>query len=149
MSLQIENLCDSQRMKIEADVQEELGRLPRSLNDAYQVIYQQIERLGRNGRAIAEKTFQWLLCARRPLSSSELIIAVTSNGGESKEHAAVSARNILDLCFNLVVLDQSLDVFRFAHLSVAEFLGKKPEYSHSMANSVATDSVEHNINNTI
>lgn len=127
-------------MKIEADVQAELGRLPKSLDDAYSVIYQQIDNLGSHGHDIAQKTFQWLLCSKRPLESSELIAAVTSTSGVMPSSVKLSNRNILDLCLNLVVFDKSFDRFRFAHLSVAEFLEKKPQYSPTMANSAAAES---------
>lgn len=47
---------------------------------------------------------------------------------------------VLDLCHNLVVYDEGLDVFRFAHLSVREFLEKRPEFSDISCNILAAES---------
>ena len=41
----------------------------------------------------------------------------------------VSHDKILDLCRNFVAYDEELDVFRFAHLSVREFLEERSEFS--------------------
>lgn len=46
----------------------------------------------------------------------------------SCEDAELSAEDLVDLCSNFVVLDTALDVFRFAHLSVREFLEIKDDY---------------------
>lgn len=47
-------------------------------------------------------------------------------------------QDILDLCCNLVVFDDSLDVFRFCHASVREFLELQPRFSFQNVNIHAT-----------
>ena len=81
VNLQIENLCDSSRIKIEGDLVDELDRLPRS-----------------------------------------------------SEHRNLSVSDVLDVCSTLVVYDEVLDIFRFAHLSVREFLESQTGYTPSDAN---------------
>ena len=43
------------------------------------------------------------------------------------------------MCCNLVVFDTNLDTFRFAHLSVREFLEKQPDYVSSAINARAAE----------
>ena len=67
VSLQLQNLCDPRRMQIEADVQQELGHLPKTLADLYAVIYKQILNSGQHSRQIAERVLKWLLiCSKTP-----------------------------------------------------------------------------------
>ena len=49
----------------------------------------------------------------------------------SCEDADLSAEDLIDLCSGFVVLDIALDIFRFAHLSVREFLETKDDYEPS------------------
>jgi hypothetical protein len=51
----------------------------------------------------------------------------------------VSKDQVLDICCNFVIFDGTLDTFRFAHLSVREFLEKKPEYEIKSINSTVAE----------
>ena len=131
MSLQIENLCDSRRIKIEGDLVNELTRLPRTLADMYALILENIRQIEQRGRTVAEKVFKWLICTRN--ASSRLTIAACSE--ELLTHRqSVSISDILDVCSTLVIYDEALDKFRFAHLSIREFLESQPGYTPSEAN---------------
>ncbi|ERF76446.1 hypothetical protein EPUS_07326 [Endocarpon pusillum Z07020] len=117
VTLQIENLCDSQRIKIEDDVQHEVGRLPRTLKESYDPLVGRILSLADPSRVLAEQLFKWLLCAQKLMKFSELKAAMKS----SFAYKDLSVDKVLDMCSNLVVVD-NLGVFRFAHLSVRECL---------------------------
>ena len=127
-SLQLEMLC---KMRTDQDVRQRLGRMPPKLEQLYEEIYQKTlnESQGEVGRSIISNTLKWLLCAQRPMKSSEFCTAVVWKSVPAEE---LTKEKVLDLCHNFVVFDDSLDVFRFAHLSVREFLEKRAEY---MANS--------------
>lgn len=131
MSLQIENLCDSRRIKIEGDLVDELARLPRSLADMYALILANIGQIEQRGRTVAEKIFKWLLCTKD--ARSQVTIAACS-GTIATDCRRLSTSDILDVCSTLVVYDEALDRFRFAHLSVREFLESQPGYTPSDAN---------------
>jgi ankyrin repeat protein len=77
-----------------------------------------------NGRLVAQKTLQWLLYAQSQLSCEQLIEAV-KNGRSS----SLNTSEILDLCGNLIVIDSELNIFRFAHLSVREFLESHTDFT--------------------
>ncbi len=46
---------------------------------------------------------------------------------------------LLDLCCNFVIYDEGLDIFRFAHLSVQEFLDTLPQFSLAVSHFLAAE----------
>ena len=137
VSLQLQNLCDPRRMQIEADVQQELGHLPKTLADLYAVIYKQILNSGQHSRQIAERVLKWLLIAQRPLKPAELLAAVSVD--YYGKFTKLNSQDILNITCNLVVLDKFSDAFRYAHLSVLEYLETKPEYSRDNTHLMAAE----------
>lgn len=88
-------------------------------------------------RQYTRHTLAWLLSARKKLSSAELLAAVSIAVPSRRQ---LTINQILDLCCNLVVLDSELDTFRFAHLSVREFLEKQGEFANDRSNALAAES---------
>ena len=131
MNLQIQNFCDSRRIKVEEDLLQELTKLPKGLAGMYSVMLGNISQIEQHGRSIAETALKWLLCAFK--SSSTTIIAACS-AENSRECRTLSVHDVLDVCSNLVIYDEACDEFRFAHLSVQEFLESQPGYTSSEAN---------------
>ena len=82
--------------------------------------------------AVVEAVLSWLLFCQKPLLTSAFVQAVSFT---LEDRPVLSTTLILDLCFNLVVVDKSLDVFRFAHLSVQEYLQSKKIYNAALAHS--------------
>ena len=118
-----------------------LGKLPDTLEASYDTIYHQMMQRKESGR-IAENTVRWLLCSKRQLQSSELIAAaVLTNRHETdttgEEADQYEEDDILQFSSNLVVLDQSLGVFRLAYLSVREYFEKKEGYEQSSIQNMA------------
>ena len=128
--LQIQNLCDPERMIVASDVEDALQRLPTTLIALYSSILDRIDRIAPHGRLLATKTLSWILCARRPLDPVILTQMLQPSGSGNP----FDAQDILGLCCNLVVLDNSLNVFRFAHASVREFLESQPRFSYQKIN---------------
>ncbi|KAK7524373.1 hypothetical protein IWZ03DRAFT_411152 [Phyllosticta citriasiana] len=52
-TLQIQNVCNQQRFKLESDVREEPGKLPTSLKESYPGIYEQILNSGPHSKRLA------------------------------------------------------------------------------------------------
>ena len=126
-SLQIQLLCNPERIRIEEDVIEELGSLPRGLKESYDVIYQQIMGLAAPSRILATRVFRWLMCAQSLLAPGELLAAV-SMGTHLKSYTTA---NILSVCCNLVVVDDN-GYFKFAHLSVREYFESLETFSSGL-----------------
>ena len=117
-----------QKMQITNDVKRNLTTLPDTLMLAYDEIYNGV--LAQKGSAprIALNTFRWIQCSKEPLSSQCLLDAVTvevNSSGEFSHGAPATVQQLLTICQNLMVFDNTLATFRFAHLSVDENLETK------------------------
>ena len=116
VELQLQYLCT---LKSKDDVEDRLGHLPPTLIEIYGDIYsRKIETLAENSKILVENIIQWLLCCQESLEIDVLMAAVTAS---SRRKCSTKAQ-VLDLTANLVTHDEELNVFRFAHLSVKEYL---------------------------
>ena len=116
---------------------EELGRLPPDLADTYAQIFEHVKRLGSQSRGIAERSLKWLMCQARELSEAEFLAAVSM--GSERESVNLTKETILFICGNLVMYDHELKVFRFAHLSVREYLETQSEFTLGAAHALAAE----------
>lgn len=122
--LQIENLC---RMKLEADVRAAMPKLSSdTLESLYADTFERISTGETFARKIAIQAFSLLMCLQEPLSPAAFLTAIAMADPHHR-HLEFNLSDLLDTCFNLVVLDSKLNVLRFAHVSVQEFLESKPD----------------------
>lgn len=137
VDLQIKNLCDNDRFHFEVDIRAELGKLPRGLKETYSKIFHTILAYQDRSKLLTMRTLKWVMCARRPLSPAELIMAISVDlDNNIAQPPSLDKETILRFCNNLVIWDCELDVLRFSHLSVQEFLEEtsfKIADAHSMA----------------
>ena len=131
VSLQLQFL---RTLKRADKVWKRLGELPKDLSKIYDDIYRvKIEEVEEQG-SIAKNAFNLLLSLKTPLKHEEFLQALYFCGDDKTD---VSAEDLLDFGCNFLVLDAELDVFRFAHLSVREYLDTRSEYgpecSHALA----------------
>ncbi|KAF3063054.1 hypothetical protein CFAM422_010404 [Trichoderma lentiforme] len=106
------------KMRTNQRIRERLGKLPTSLTEAYEEIY-----LRNEEKAILERVVKWVLCARRPLTSDELLMAIRleSNLESLTVSDPIDESTLESICSHLVVLDSQLQVWKFSHASVAEY----------------------------
>ncbi|KAK9425528.1 putative NACHT domain-containing protein [Seiridium unicorne] len=111
------------KLETEAAIRDRLGRLPDTLKSAYDEIYYKIQAQHKYDQSLANRAFKWVMCARIPLSSEELLSAIRLDSeGESFDVSdEVNESQLLHLCNNLLVLDPQRKVWRFSHLSVTEY----------------------------
>ncbi|KAF7125236.1 hypothetical protein CNMCM5793_001414 [Aspergillus hiratsukae] len=129
-SLQLQTLRE---LKTEAAIRERMGHLPKKLSDIYDEILQRIEAYpSAADHAYARNALCWLLCAICPLDINQFLALISLSCNRQ-----VSLDQILDLCCNLVVFDTSSSTFRFAHLSVREYLEAHPKYVPRKSHKVA------------
>ncbi|KAL9102975.1 MAG: hypothetical protein Q9163_001928 [Psora crenata] len=131
-SLQIQNLCDPESMQLEDDVMNALKQLPETISDLYKALFERINRLKPMGCVVAGDALRWLLCAQRPLSIDELVLAVTTTGTHR-----LTMEDILNLCCNLIVADVPSNRFRFAHASVREYFEDHPDFKINLNHTFA------------
>ncbi|OAA62771.1 Ankyrin repeat-containing domain protein [Niveomyces insectorum RCEF 264] len=117
--LQIKQLLE---LQTEAALRSRLGRLPKGLQAAYDEIYGKIATGNEHEKILADRAFLWVMCARKPLTSDELLSAVRLDPAVITHLSeAVDEDILLSLCNNLLVLDGRQRVWRFSHLSVTEY----------------------------
>ncbi|KAI4129777.1 MAG: hypothetical protein LQ338_002087 [Usnochroma carphineum] len=121
------------------DVEDALLCLPPTLFQLYDVIMKRIDRIASHGRALAKKALRWLLCAREPLTSAVLLEILEYDGRVGPKASHILEDQVLNLCCNLVVLDDTLNVFRFAHASVRDFLEEQPGFESQAINVSAAE----------
>lgn len=82
----------------------------------------------------AHTVLQWLLYAEGLVSPDMTTSALAVTPGEALPDTVRWTREtILHICHNLVIYDEGLEVFRFAHFSVQEFLIRQPEFGPERA----------------
>ncbi|KAJ4264299.1 hypothetical protein NW762_005495 [Fusarium torreyae] len=116
VDLQVETL---KHTKLDEDLKSKLGRLPQTLDYSYYTIYCNIKGAGSNAKRLADGVFLWLLYGRKALQTEVFAAFISFVTGTSS--IPLKPQHLLDVCGNLIEIDQSLNVFRFVHLSVREF----------------------------
>jgi hypothetical protein len=135
--LQLQYLCS---FRLDSDMKKSLGRLPPDLHDLYAEIYEMIStQPGEDQVRVFKNVLDWLLCAQATLKSNEFLCAVSMDPQSGNIISVVSKELVLEICSNFVVFDAQLDTFRFAHLSVREFLEKRAEYNNETTNALAAE----------
>lgn len=126
------------QMKLEADVRAAMAKLPNdTLDFLYSASFNKIISGGLAARDTAMRVFSWLLCLQEPLSPAAFLtgLSMADQGNPAKPPPTLS--EVLDICSNLVIVDPELEVLRFAHVSVQEFLETNsnflPSYNHRFA----------------
>ncbi|KAI0440072.1 hypothetical protein F4803DRAFT_528891 [Xylaria telfairii] len=121
-NLQIKQLLD---LRTKHQIRERLGKLPKDLEAAYDQIYERIEGLDMNSKALSLRALKWITCAYKPLNNEELLAAVHVDPEEGLPKSLdTTEADLLDWCANLIRVDSQQDppVWRVSHLSVVEYL---------------------------
>jgi hypothetical protein len=135
-SLHIESLCDPAQIKTTSNVLDALAHLPRDLQVSYDSILTKISSSQYPNPELANRILKWLLCAQVSLSSQIFIFAV---GWDINDQDPIQLSDVLSICCNLVVYDEETDRFRFAHLSVQEYLERLENFSPAESNALAAE----------
>ena len=117
VDLQLKNLCQQES---DPDILKELYLLPQGLYQTYARILCEMKKKPMTLQSLARKCLMWVFYAQRPLSMTELQVAVAIERPPSKTATAkYSAEAILGSCSNLLM---EIDGFvRPIHYSVREF----------------------------
>lgn len=113
------------KFKTNQSILERLGKLPKSLEHAYDEIYTQNEGYE---MVILQRAVKWVLCAAEPLSNDVLLWAIRlETQTDSKSEVAlilsspITQSTLESICCNLIVRDSQLKVWKFPHASAAEY----------------------------
>ena len=100
--------------------------MPEGLTATYERICQKIARHSLRQRSLAERIFNWTICARRPLRFEELKEAVAIDLDDiswdrKKISAETDGKRFLCVCGNLAVYHERDNTVRLAHHTVEKF----------------------------
>jgi hypothetical protein len=105
----------------ERDIRARLGHLPKGLEQSYDELLAAIRAQPGSVPVVAERAFQWVMCALRPLAADELVAAVCQDpDSDAVQPVDIDIGFVLRACRNLVVLDPEKKTCGFSHLSVQE-----------------------------
>ena len=112
----------------ESSIRTRLGRLPKGLAGVYDEIINSITSEDAGDSDLPIRALKWMLVSNRPLKPRELVAAAEldpsisiDNATESQE-STLTVEPLIQSCGGLLLLDTKLDVVRFSHLSVQEYL---------------------------
>lgn len=142
-SLQIKQLWDC---NTQAAMRNRLSKLPDSLNQVYEEIYRSATS-DSDERKILDRALRWVLCSARPLTTDELLLAVSQDpesGRMVSQMQDLDEEVMLIWTHNFLTLEVDLEqespkksveaspVWRLAHQAVAEFLEQSPSCNSSL-----------------
>jgi hypothetical protein len=118
------------------EIEKRLGKLPKDLKLAYDEIY---NGMTEHERKIADRAFQWVMCAAKPLYTEELLPALCQDGtGDTLLPLdGLDEELALEYCHNLLVIDPIRKVWVPSHLSVIEYI-EDHLWSQRQANSLVS-----------
>lgn len=132
VSLSLQNF---RGLTVERAVRNRLGRLPKDLQKLYQETYDHQVKTGDEEQiSIAKDAFRLLLCLENTMPTEEFQTALSFCSGDEE---ILIKDDLLELCFNFVIDDQESNSFRFAHLSVREFLETKEGFDRESCHRTA------------
>ncbi|UQC89467.1 uncharacterized protein CLUP02_14998 [Colletotrichum lupini] len=112
-------------------VKARLGDLPRTLTKAYDEICDKHEPESFE-RFMLQRAVRWVMCARQPLDSCELLSAIRveseqmhRDGMKALDKSDLTEKMLETVCRHLIVRDPELKVWRFSHASVREYFEDK------------------------
>ena len=124
MALQIHQL---HKLSRERDIKMRLGKLPKTLEEAYHEIYERIQSTEGSASDVAKRAFQWIMCSEEPMSPAMLVAAVCQDPTtDDIDDVDINFDFVLESCQNLLKVegDEEYAICRFSHLSVQEYLEK-------------------------
>ncbi|KAJ7019592.1 ankyrin repeat domain-containing protein [Mycena alexandri] len=105
-------------------VREALKEPPKNLYHSYDIAMQQIEAQNEDNRKTAHSTLIWVVNAKRPLTVSELTVALAIKPGAQSldEDYVLDIETVLAVCAGLVIVDKESSVVRLVHYTTHEYL---------------------------
>jgi hypothetical protein len=109
-------------LRWEPAVRQQLKELPSGLAKTYDKLKKKIRNLDGISRTLSEEAFTWTFHSQRPLSPEELRHALMiGNKRNVFEGCHFTLRDILDVCQNLLVHDEVLNLVNPLHSSVQTY----------------------------
>ncbi|KAF7354290.1 ANK-REP-REGION domain-containing protein [Mycena venus] len=104
-------------------IREALNKLPKDLRETYESAMKRIKGQTEEDVKIARSVLTWVVHAKRPLTVSELRVALAIEPGAEQFDGenVLDIEVILSVCAGLVVVDEQLSVVRLVHYTAQEY----------------------------
>ncbi|TGO39831.1 hypothetical protein BHYA_0047g00350 [Botrytis hyacinthi] len=108
------------------NIQNRKTSLEQSLNSAYETVYSMNTKPGAYNTSVFKSVCKWLLCCKTALPADEVLRVIKLSLDDDPKlqiitRSPLSTKAVLHCCSNFVI-QSSEGTFRFAHLSVEEYL---------------------------
>ncbi|KAI6781970.1 uncharacterized protein J7T54_005181 [Emericellopsis cladophorae] len=132
IQLQIDCLC---RKKTEHDIITALDAgLAENLDKIYAETYKSFLELDRTAKSVVKGVFSWILYAKSPLTINALRCALVLGPDLASQPEAVTLPDLVDVCYNLVVLDSTMNTLRLCHPSARDYMRQQHMFSEVSGN---------------
>lgn len=132
IQLQIDYLC---RKKTEQDIITALDAgLSGNLDKIYAETYDSFLELDDTARFVVQGIFSWILYAKSPLTIKALRRAIVLNPDLASQPGEVTLPDLVDVCYNLVVLDSEMNTLRLCHPSARDYMRQRDMFSEVSGN---------------
>jgi hypothetical protein len=121
VACQLDYLCE---LNTDKAIRKALNSLPPTLFATYERILDRVNASNADTRMLVQMVLKWIICSSVPLSTKELLEAVSINEGDTKRDfdAMPDEEGILKWCSSLVRRTPAGDRLELAHFTVEEFL---------------------------
>ncbi|KAK5989227.1 Vegetative incompatibility HET-E-1-like protein [Cladobotryum mycophilum] len=131
--LQMDELSKLHQAK---QLEDRLGKLPKTLKGAYSEMLNNMEE---GDRETLERAVKWIMCARKPLTSNQLLAAIRlsvgADGATLKVDEKLAEETLSEICHHLIVKDSKRDKWKFPHASVIEYFEEEHRWTMEDAHS--------------
>lgn len=110
---------------LEADLREDLKRVPPSIYEIYEEAFQRIECQKEIAREIARNAIAYLLAGQEPIPASIFLSIIK---GKTCDASDLTRQKIEEICPTLIKYNKDLQIFEFTHASVRDFFERKEDY---------------------
>jgi hypothetical protein len=135
VTCQLDYLCE---LNTDKAIRKGLNSLPPTLFATYERILDRVNASNSDTQKLVQRVLTWIVCSKEPLSTKELLEAVSINEGDTElDHDAMpDEEGILNWCSSLVRRTPDGDRLELAHFTVEEFLraidGSEPRSPYAM-----------------
>lgn len=122
VKFQLTDLCDSQT---DDTIRTTLRNLPKSLGETYERFLKKANYRDDRRRELLKRLFNWLLCAKRPLTVGEAREAIAFTIYDNRFDAAKLPNDLHRLVRasgNLIIIDEATQNVQLAHYTVQQYL---------------------------
>jgi hypothetical protein len=117
---QLAELCTAES---DDGIQTILRHLPKDLGETYDRLLGRI--VGSERQRLVKRMFQWIICARRPLTTEEICEGIAFTIDDDFWNVAKIPTDILRpvrACGNLIVIDEETRTLQMAHYTVQQYI---------------------------